>query len=171
MIKQLEDNDVFEAIQLMNKSTKENTYGGYERNEAVWISFFLDIVAKQKENNPHYLAIGEYSENTAVHSGEVSFKKLRGFLLATTFKSYYNDNIIMDVKDCIVDSSCSSPFVVTKLYDTMLQHVKTHGGHRWRADSIRAQEHSKNYVELLKLKYGAEIYYSAHGTLKETANE
>jgi len=160
MIKLIEDNDVFEAIQLMNKSTKENTYGGYERNEAIWISFFLNIVAKQKEGNPHYLAIGEYKDN-----------RLIGFLLASTYQSYYNNQYTMDVKDCIVDSDNSTPFTVTKLFNAMLEHVKHHGGLKWRADSIRAEGHSQNYVELLKLKYGAEIYYSAHGIIKENVNE
>jgi len=161
MIKLIEDNDVFEAIQLMDKSTKENTYGGYNRNEAVWISFFLNIVEKQKEGNPHYLAIGEYKNNTLI-----------GFLLASTFVSYYNNEYTMDVKDCIVDKDEATPFTVTKLFDAMLNHTKTHGGLRWRADSIRMIEHSKNYVNLLKLKYGAEVYYSAHGIInKENTNE
>lgn len=154
MIKYIEDNDVFEAIQLMDKSTKENTYGGYERNEAVWISFFLNIVAKQKEGSPHYLAVGEYKDN-----------KLIGFLIASTFKSYYNNYYTMDVKDCIVDKDAATPFTVTKLFDAMIQHTKSHGGLKWRADSIRAEEHSEKYVKLLNLKYGAEIYYSAHGKI------
>ena len=161
MIKLIEDNDVFEAIKLMNKSTEENTYGGYERNEAIWISFFLNIVAKQKENNPHYIAIGDYKDN-----------KLIGFLLASTFKSYYNNMYTMDVKDCIVDKDTATSFTVTKLFDAMINHVKIHGGSRWRADSIRMIEHSENYVNLLKLKYGAETYYSAHGIInQENANE
>ena len=154
MIKYIEDNDVFEAIQLMDKSTKENAYGGYERNEAVWISFFLNIVAKQKEGSPHYLALGEYKNN-----------KLIGFILASTFKSYYNNHYTMDVKDCIVDSNTATPFTVTKLFDAMLQHVKHHGGLRWRADSIRDEGHSKNYAKLLQIKYGAKLYYSAHGEI------
>ena len=159
MIRRIEDNDVFEAIQLMNKSTKENTYGGYERNEAVWISFFLDIVAKQKENNPHYLAIGEYKDG-----------KLIGFLLASTFKSYYNNKYTMDVKDCIMDKDNSTGFTVTKLFDEMIAHTKYHGGIKWRADSIRAEEHSAKYAKLLKIKYGAELYYSAHGTINQEIN-
>tara|TARA_R100000742_G_C4279182_1_gene103156 strand:- start:2816 stop:3298 length:483 start_codon:yes stop_codon:yes gene_type:complete len=159
MIKTIEDNDVFEAIQLMNKSTKENLYGGYERNEAVWISFFLKIVAKQKENNPHYIAIGEYKDN-----------KLIGFLLGSTYNSYYNNICTMDVKDCIMDKDVATPFTVTKLFNAMISHVKNHGGSRWRADSIRMTEHSENYVNLLKLKYGAETYYSAHGIIKENEN-
>lgn len=154
MIKKIEDNDVFEAIQLMNKSTKENSYGGFERNEAIWISFFLKIVAKQNENNPHYLAIGEYKD-----------KKLIGFLLASTYNSYYNNICTMDIKDCIVDKDYATPFTVTKLFDAMLHHVKEHGGKKWRADSIRSIDHSEQYAKLLKSKYGAELYYSAHGEI------
>jgi hypothetical protein len=152
MIKILEDNSVFEAIQLMNKSTKENLYGGYERNETMWISFFMNIMLEQKKGNPNYLAIAEYNND-----------KLSGFLLASTFESYYNGNYIMDVKDCIVDKDNSTPFTVIKLFNYMIQHVKKHGGTRWRADSIRESIHSKNYVKLLQLKFGAEVYYSAHG--------
>jgi hypothetical protein len=77
----------------------------------------------------------------------------------------------MDVKDCIVDKDTATPFTVTKLFDAMINHVKSHGGSRWRADSIRMIEHSENYVNLLKLKYGAEAYYSAHGIInQENAN-
>lgn len=159
MIKRIEDNDVFEAIQLMNKSTTENTYGGYERNEAVWISFFLNIVAKQKEGNPHYLAVGEYKDG-----------KLIGFILASTFRSYYNNCYTMDVKDCIVDKDTSNAFTVIKLFNAMIAHTKYHGGMRWRADSIRAEEHSEQYAKLLKIKYGAELYYSAHGKINQETN-
>ena len=53
MIKLIEDNDVFEAIKLMNKSTEENTYGGYERNEAIWISFFLNILRTRSTDDGH----------------------------------------------------------------------------------------------------------------------
>jgi len=166
MIKKIEDNDVFEAIQLMNKSTKENTYGGYERNEAMWISFFLNIVKKQKERDPNYLAIGEYDMPNAIHSGENGNKKLIGFILCNTFNSYYNGLCIMDVKDCIVDSQLSTPYTVIKLYNEMINHVKTHGGTRWRADSIRATNHTESYAKLLKLKFDANIYYSAHGKIK-----
>ena len=155
MIKKIGDNDVFEAIQLMNKSTKENTYGGYERNEAMWISFFLNIVNKQKEGDPNYLAIGEYDN-----------LKLIGFILCNTFNSYYNGLCIMDVKDCIVDSQLSTPYTVIKLYNEMINHVKMHGGTRWRADSIRATNHTESYAKLLKLKFDANIYYSAHGKIK-----
>ncbi len=159
MIKLIEDNDVFEAIQLMDKSTKENTYGGYERNEAVWISFFLNIVAKQKEDNPHYLAIGDYDNG-----------KLIGFLLASTFKSYYNNRYTMDVKDCIINKDIGNAFTVIRLFNAMIEHTKYHGGMRWRADSIRAEKHSEQYTKLLKIKYGAELYYSAHGKINQEIN-
>jgi hypothetical protein len=156
MIKLIEDNDVFKAIQLMNKSTQENTYGGYERNEAVWISFFLNIVAKQNEKDPHYLAIGKY----------INDDELIGFILASTFRSYYNNSYIMDVKDCIVDKDKANAYTVTLLFNEMIRHVKKHGGTKWRADSIRATKDSEQYVKLLNKKYGAEIYYSAHGIIK-----
>ena len=37
----------------MNKSCQDNEYKGYERNEAVWISFFLNLIKRQKEGSPH----------------------------------------------------------------------------------------------------------------------
>lgn len=155
MIKPIEDNSVFEAIKLMNKTVRDHNQVRYERNEATWISFFLDIVKRQKEGDPNYLAVGEYKDN-----------KLIGFLLATTFKSYYNGVYTMDVKDCITDDSCSTVFTVTKLFDAMLTHTKTHGGTRWRADSIRTPNTSQQYAKILNKKYGAEIYYSVHGEIK-----
>ena len=74
MIKPIEDNNVFEAITLMNKSTIDNQYKGYDRNEAAWISFFVDLVKKQKEGNPHVLVIGDYDKTT---------NALKGFLSAS----------------------------------------------------------------------------------------
>ena len=76
MIKPIEDNSVFEAITLMNKTVQNHNQVRYERNEATWISFFLDIVKRQKDGDPNYFAVGEYKDDQLV-----------GFLLATTFKS------------------------------------------------------------------------------------
>jgi len=153
MIKRLEDNNVFEAIQLMNKSTQENSYNNYTRNEANWISFLINMIDKQKDN-PNYLAIGNYKDN-----------KLTGFLLAHTFISHYNNDPIMDVKDCIVDSDNSNAYTVIQLFDSMIEHIRKHKGKRWRADSIRNQEDTWKYAKLLKLKYNAELFYSAHGNV------
>jgi len=155
MIKPIEDNGVFEAIKLMNESIKNHNDVGYERNEAEWITFFLHIVRKQKEGDPNYFAVGEYKD-----------EQLIGFLLATSFRCYYNGLYTMDVKDCIVNEFWSTPFTVTKLFDAMIAHTKTHGGTRWRADSIRSHHNSQQYAKLLKIKYGADTYYSVHGEIK-----
>ena len=155
MIKRLEDNDVFEAIKLMNKSTQENSYNNTERNEAKWISFFINVVTQQKDN-PNYLAIGDYRNN-----------KLTGFLLANTFVGHYNDDPIMDVKDCIVDSDNSNSYTVIRLFDSMIDHVRKHNGKKWRADSIRTHKDTWKYAKLLKLKYNAELFYAAHGNIGE----
>jgi len=155
MIKQLGDNDVYEAIQLMNKSTQENIYNSYTRNESKWISFLINIIDKQKDN-PNYLAIGNYKNN-----------KLNGFLLAHTFIGHYNDDPIMDVKDCIVDSDNSNAYTVIRLFDSMIDHIRKHNGKKWRADSIRTQEDTWKYAKLLQLKYNAELFYAAHGNIGE----
>ena len=160
MIKPIEDNSVFEVIKLMNENVAKHNAVGYKRNEAAWIAFFLDVVKKQKDGDPNYFAVGEYKDN-----------KLIGFLLATTFNSYYNGVTTMDVKDCIMHESLSTPFTVTKLFDAMIAHTKTHGGTRWRADSIRSEHNSHQYAKLLNVKYGAELYFSVHGEINMDKNK
>ena len=91
MIVKLNDNHVLDCIMLMNKSTNDNDYP-FERNERMWVEHLCNIINKQYES-PHYLAIGNYTKDN----------ELRGFMLASTFKSYYNGEYVMDVKDCIVD--------------------------------------------------------------------
>ena len=82
MIKKIEDNDVFKAIELMNKSTKDSEYFGYDRNESIWIQYFTSLVEKQNEGSPHVLVIGDYTDDGT----------LRGFLSAATFSNYYIKN-------------------------------------------------------------------------------
>jgi len=87
------------------------------------------------------------------------------------------NRIVFIFRVCI-DKDNSNSFTVIKLFNAMLTHIKNNGGNRWRADSIRVGHHSRNYVKLLELKYGAEVYYSAHGRInqeidmkKENTNE
>jgi len=154
MIKLIEDNNVFEVLKLMNKSTEQNYYP-FERNESRWITFLLNVIKEQNSNNPHYLAVGDYIDN-----------KLKGFLLANSFVSHYNNSVIMDVKDCIIDSDNQNTYTVIRLYNYLMDHIRKHGGKRWRADSIRATEDYK-YAKFLQLKYKADLFYSAHGTIGE----
>lgn len=156
MIKKLEDNDVFEAIQLMNKSTQHNEYYGYKRNEAVWIQYFLSLVQKQKEGSLHDLVIGYYSND-----------QLRGFLSATTFNNYYTNEWVMDVKDCIVDHDYNTAIPVYRLFDAMIAHVKEHGGKHWRADSIRSEQEAMDYGRFLQRRYDAAIHVSVRGVIQE----
>lgn len=155
MIRKLEDNDVFEALQLMNKSTQDIKYP-YERNEAVWIQYFLTLIQKQNEGSPHVLVIGDYIDN-----------KLRGFLSAATFINYYNNEYIMDVKDCIVDHSQQNGFVVCRLFDAMIEHVKEYGGKSWRADSIHQTQDAMRYGEFLAKRYNGDIHVSVRGVVQE----
>ena len=161
MIRTIEDNNVFEAIKLMNKSTEDNNYYGYERNEAVWIEYFLSLVKKQKEGSPHSLVIGDYDETD----------NLRGFLSASTFNNYYNNQWVMDVKDCIVDHNYNNAFVVYRLFDYMMSHIKKHGGKHWRADSVRGEEEALQYGRFLQKRYNAELHVSVRGVIQENKNE
>jgi len=154
MIKKIEDNNVFEAIKLMDKSTKDNNYYGYERNESVWIQYFLSLVEKQKEGSPHALVIGDYQDGA-----------LRGFLSAATFSNYYNKEWVMDVKDCIVDHDHNNAFVVYRLFDAMIAHIKEHGGKHWRADSVRGEQEALDYGRFLQHRYNAELHVSVRGVL------
>jgi len=150
MIKLIEDNSVLEAIQLMDKSTKHNNYIGYDRNEAIWITYFLSLVEKQKKGSPHALVIGDYTDKGV----------LRGFLSAATFSNYYNNEWVMDVKDCIVDHDYNNAFVVYRLFDAMIDHVRKHGGKHWRADSIRGEQEALDYG-----RFNAALHVSVKGVV------
>jgi len=160
MIKLIEDNNVFEAISLMNVSTQGQHYG-YERNEAIWIEFFLSLVKKQKEGNPHALVIGDYDKTN----------KLRGFLSACTFSNYYDNQWVMDVKDCIVDHRYNNAFVVYRLFDYMISYIKKHDGKYWRADSVRGEEEALKYGRFLQKRYNAELHVSVRGLIQENKDE
>lgn len=162
MIKLIEDNNVFEAISLMNKSTIDNQYKGYDRNEAAWISFFVDLVKKQKEGNPHVLVIGDYDKTT---------NALKGFLSASTYNNYYNNQWVMDVKDCIVNHDYNNAYVVYRLFDYMIKHIKDHGGKSWRADSVRDEKAAIDYGRFLQKRYNAEVHVSVRGNLQENKDE
>jgi hypothetical protein len=161
MIKLIEDNDVLEAIKLMDKSTKNKTFFGYDSNQAIWISFFLGLVNRQKENDPHALVIGDYDEN----------KKLRGFLSASTFSNSYNNQWVMDVNDCIVDHDYVNAFTIYRLFDYMIKHLKKHGGKHWRADSIRSGEEGIKYAKFLEKRYNTETHVSVRGVIQENKDE
>jgi len=160
MIRLIEDNDVFEAIKLMNKSCQDNEYKGYDRNEAVWISFFLGLVKRQKEGDPHVLVIGDYDDT-----------RLKGFLSASTYNNYYNNQWVMDVKDCIVDHDYNNAYVVYRLFDYMMKHIKEHGGKSWRADSVRDEKEAIDYGRFLQKRYNAEVHVSVRGKLQENKDE
>ena len=160
MIKLIEDNKVFEAISLMNVSTQNQSYG-YERNEAIWIEYFLSLVKKQKEGSPHVLVIGDYDKDN----------QLRGFLSASTFSNYYDNQWVMDVKDCIVDHRYNNALVVYRLFDCMIKHIKEHDGKYWRADSVRGEEEALKYGRFLQKRYNAELHVSVRGVIQENKDE
>jgi hypothetical protein len=164
MIRTIGHNDVVDVILLMKKSLESisahKCMADYDRDEATWIQFLINAIKEQAAGNPNFLVIGDF---------ELDYKKsnLKGFLLAASFKTHYNERTIMDVKDCIIDPDIKPTYTVVRLFNDMIEHVKKHGGTRWRADSIRDETQNKNYNKLLSLKYNADINYSAHGKIGE----
>ena len=156
MIKLIEDNKVFEVLTMMDKYAKDNSELNYNYTESVWIKFFLNILEQQKKESPHYLAIGDYNKD-----------KLEGFLLASTFVDHYNNNFIMDVKECVVDmDNKNNAFVVYRLFDAMIEHTKKHGGKHWRADSIRTEENAIRYSRFLQKRYNSVMNISVRGVIE-----
>jgi hypothetical protein len=153
MIKTIEDNNMYECIQLMHKSLQELDHQLYGRNERYWIEHLSTHVGEQANNNPLFIAIGDYASNGS----------LRGFMLASAFRNFYNKEWVMDVKDCIVDQDYNNAFTVTRLFNYMIDHVKQHGGTYWRADSIRAGNQAIEYIEFLAKKYNAIPFHGVHG--------
>jgi len=160
MIKVIDNNNVLEAIKLMDKSTKEKSFFGYKRDEAVWIEYFLSLVKEQKES-PHALVIGDYD----------STEKLRGFLSAHSFVNYYDNTYTMDVKDCIVDHDYNNAFTIYRLFDYMISHVKKNGGKNWRADSVRSGQEGMDYAKFLAKRYNTDTHVSVRGVIQENKDE
>ena len=160
MIKLIEDNDVLEAINLMNASVDMEKYKDKRRNESVWITYFLSLVEKQKES-PHALVIGDYNETN----------QLKGFLLASSYVDTYNLEYVMDVRDCIVDHRYNNAFTVYRLFDYMIKHIKDNGGNSWRADSIRPEEEGQAYAKFLAKRYNTKTHVSVRGIIQENKDE
>ena len=154
MIRTLTQNDVVECINLMNKYSY---HAHYERNEAVWIQHFIHHVVEANNNNPHYIAFGDYDED----------EYLNGFIIGGTFKNYYNNGFVMDVKDCILEEEKQPLRSAIRLFNAMTDHVKKHGGIHWRADSIRDGDAGLKYAQFLNRKYNAKIHYGVRGIIGE----
>jgi len=152
MIKQLHNNSVIQCIQLMEKSLQYNQYEAYPENQRCWIQHLTKHIEEQVKENPHYIAVGDFDDG-----------QLHGFLLASSFKNYYTQQYVMDVKDCIVDHSRNSVYTVTRLFDHMIDHTEHHGGMYWRADTIRTGDAGIKYVEFLAKKYNAIPFHGVHG--------
>jgi hypothetical protein len=156
MIISITDNMVKECIDLMEISYNQNDYKPYNKNERCWIEHFLKHVTEHNNGNPKYLAIADYDETKGF---------IKGFMLASAFVNYYTQEYVMDVKDCIVDHEYQNARTVARLFDTMIAHVKEHGGKHWRADSIRANDKAIQYTEFLQRKYNAVPFAGVHGTI------
>ena len=66
MIKKIQRNNVLEALNLFNNYVESNkdspSVSMYDRNEAAWISYFVNAVNEQEKGSPHYLVIGDYKD-------------------------------------------------------------------------------------------------------------
>lgn len=158
ILKRIEDNDLIDCILIMKSSTIDVDFVGYSENQRAWITYFAGLI-KQSQTTPNIIVHGIFEDN-----------KLLGFMSAATFESYYDEKVIMDVKDCIVDESLSQlkkAKTVAKLFDNMIEHTKKHGGKNWRADSIRPYDESFKYAEFLRKRYGCAIHFSARGVINE----
>ena len=65
MIRAIGQNDVLEAILLMNKSNEQNDYKGIERNQNTWIRFFCNLVDKQSKKDPNALVDDPIAEENS----------------------------------------------------------------------------------------------------------
>ena len=152
MIRGLGHNDTVECIELMNKYS---FHAHYERDEAYWIQHLIQHIVEANKGNPHYLAIGDWDSDGY----------LNGFMLGGSFKNYYNQAYVMDVKDCIIEEEKFSPRVAIRLFDAMIEHTKKHGGMHWRADSIRDGKAGLDYCKFLNKKYNAHIHHGVRGII------
>ena len=156
IIRGLIHNDTVECINLMDKYS---FHAHYERDEAMWIQHLITTIVEANKGNPHHLAIGCFDDD----------EYLLGFLLGGSFKNYYNQSYVFDVKDCIIEEEKGkllSAKVAVKLFDNMIEHVKKHGGIHWRADSIRDGHAGIQYCEFLNRKYNAKIHYGVRGIIE-----
>lgn len=155
MIRAIGQNDVLEALLLMKQSTEQNEYKNTEYNENAWITFFCNLVDKQSKQDPNALVIGYY-DNT-----------LKGFLSASTFNSYYNNSVIMDVRDCIVDkNNKNNGKIVHQLFTHMINHTKKYGGKYWRADSIQGFDDALRYGKFLQKRFNGTLQISVRGKIE-----
>ena len=154
MIVYINDNMMMECLRLMEKSCEDNDYQPYPMNQRCWIEHFSNHVREQNLGNPKFIAIADV---------DIEKDYIKGFMLASAFMNYYTQEMVMDVKDCIVDHDYHNARTVIRLFDHMLDHVKKHGGTHWRADSIRSDEKAREYVEFLTRKYNAVPFYGVHG--------
>ena len=157
MIVYIHDNMILECMDLMHKSTDDNDYQPYDRNERCWVEHFTTHVREQKKGNPKFLAIADVDRDKDC---------IRGFLLASAFQNYYTQEWVMDVKDCIVDHDYHNARTVIRLFNAMFDHMRQHGGSHWRADSIRAHDKAVEYTEFLQKKFGAIPFAGVHGKLE-----
>ena len=154
MIRGLSHNDVVECVNLMDKYS---FHAHYERNEAMWIQHLINHIVEANKGNPHYLAIGDFDSD----------EYLNGFMLCGSFKNYYNQSYVMDVKDCILEEEKQPMRSAIRLFNYMIEHTKKHGGIHWRADSIRRGDAGLKYCQFLSKKYNAHIGYNVRGIIGE----
>jgi len=157
MIRAIGQNDVLEAVLLMKQSTEEHNYPtlSTEYVESVWVGYLCNLVERQHKKDPNVLVLGYYDNN------------LKGFLTAESFKCFYNNEVIMDVKDCIVKKNYKyNGKVVHELFTHMINHTKEYGGKYWRADSIQGFDEALRYGKFLEKRFKGNIHISVRGSIE-----
>ena len=157
-LKRIGKTEVVDCINLMKAATIDNEYHGYYYDEINWCTYFMNAVKKQNDGDVNYIAHGVYKDG-----------HLLGFMVASAFTNYYNNNPVMDVKDMIVDEDAGTftkAKVTAMLFDNMIAYTKSQGGTQWRADSIRTEEQGHAYAKFLQKRYGCAIHTSARGIIE-----
>ena len=158
-IRPIYDNDIIDAINLMNKIFKENDrYGAVFRDssELSWIQYFCNHVEQSKSDSLYYVP-GCFTKE-----GE-----LVGFIMSSVFLNYYTNFYTMDIKDCIVDQSVPrrAPIIVKELFDSIFDHMRKIRVRHWRADSVRDNENAHKYADFLIKRYGGSAGVAVRGEL------
>ena len=158
MIRAIGLNDVWEAVLLMKQSTEEHNYPTLpnEYKESVWLGWLCNLIERQHKKDPNVLVLGYFDDG------------LKGYLAAEAFKCFYNNQAVMDVKDCIVKKNYKyNGKVVHELFTHMIDHTKEHGGKHWRADSIQGYDDALRYGKFLEKRFNGNLYVSVRGKIGE----
>ena len=145
IIKPIKQNDVIDAIDLMDAFIFDPPPVGYDMNKAAWVTNFM-LLWQNSRSDQEFLALGAFDDD----SGE-----LIGFITGATYVPMYCENPMADMKDCVTfpDSPYPQAEVFTKLFDAFLDHYYSIGVMTWRFDTIREEEDQQKLANFMKKYY------------------